>query len=329
MGQFDRLPRPEQYAIVGSVIAGLPYLLLGVVFVMVFAIASRHLPEGRVVIYGAFTATLLIALRFDFSWVNFVYIAAAVGIFIAEEVAPRNSQVGTEPETIHSAAYAILKRVGGPIALTILVYSGISSWRPPWGLSSLGTPVWIQGLVILVVLDFKQYWLHRGQHQFSIWWRFHRVHHYSKHMSAVAHGRTHLVELAVVQILSSFVIVSLLGIDHRAVLYGFILPGSLIAGLWSHANLDVPRRKSLWMYVIGNPNAHALHHTQVDDRRNYGEILLVWDVIFGTFKSPVTYRDQLRDYGVRGHVPTHSIVKEQLLVHGFESEPELRQTIAP
>jgi sterol desaturase/sphingolipid hydroxylase (fatty acid hydroxylase superfamily) len=89
--------------------------------------------------------------------------------------------------------------------------------------------------------------------------------------------------------------------------------------MWAHANIDFPRRRLPWLATfVTSPNAHALHHTKRDDRRNFGEILLVWDRLFGTYQCPVAARDQLGNYGVAGHVPSHSLWKEQLML---ENEP--------
>src|SRR5262249_52429800 len=158
-----------------------------------------------------------------------------------------------------------------------------------------------------------QYWIHRGQHAFYYWWRLHRIHHIAEHMSAVAHGRTHLLEFTFIQVLSKLLVVSLLGFDPIAVAVGFLGPELLISSLWSHANLDFPKRHIPLLNWIASPNSHALHHTKLYDRYNYSEILVVWDKLFGTYKDPIKDRADIRDFGVDGHAPSRSIIKEQLL----------------
>ena len=219
---------------------------------------------------------------------------------------------------LHSTIYALCKRACGPVAAVVLLNAGVGKLDHSLGLAET-VPLWGQALIALAVLDFKQYWIHRGQHRFGVWWKFHRVHHYAEHLNVLAHGRTHLLEFIVIQVCSTMLIVRLLGLSPEAVLYGYALPGLAFAAMWAHANIDFPRRRLPWLAtLVTSPNAHALHHTKRDDQRNFGEILLVWDRLFGTYQCPVTARDQLGDYGVAGHVPSHSVWREQLML---ESEP--------
>jgi sterol desaturase/sphingolipid hydroxylase (fatty acid hydroxylase superfamily) len=49
-------------------------------------------------------------------------------------------------------------------------------------------------LIYLVVMDFFDYWLHRGQHRFEWWWRLHALHHSQRQMTMWSDNRNHLLD---------------------------------------------------------------------------------------------------------------------------------------
>lgn len=49
-------------------------------------------------------------------------------------------------------------------------------------------------LLYLVVFDFVDYWLHRGQHHFEWWWRLHSLHHAQRQMTMWGDNRNHLLD---------------------------------------------------------------------------------------------------------------------------------------
>jgi sterol desaturase/sphingolipid hydroxylase (fatty acid hydroxylase superfamily) len=49
-------------------------------------------------------------------------------------------------------------------------------------------------LIYLVVMDFFDYWLHRGQHSFEWWWRLHALHHSQRQMTMWSDNRNHLLD---------------------------------------------------------------------------------------------------------------------------------------
>ncbi|EYC51046.1 fatty acid hydroxylase [Hylemonella gracilis str. Niagara R] len=49
-------------------------------------------------------------------------------------------------------------------------------------------------LLYLVVMDFFDYWLHRGQHRFEWWWRLHALHHSQRQMTMWSDNRNHLLD---------------------------------------------------------------------------------------------------------------------------------------
>lgn len=161
-------------------------------------------------------------------------------------------------------------------------------------------------LLYLVVIDFFNYWMHRGQHRLEWWWRLHSLHHAQRQMTMWSDNRNHLLD----DLLRDTLMVVL------AQCIG-IAPGQFVAVTaltqlsesFQHANLR------MWFGRVGerlwvSPRFHRLHHAigvgQVASAgHNFGVLLPWWDVLFGTANFQHRYdatgvRDQLeqgRDYG--------------------------------
>lgn len=166
-------------------------------------------------------------------------------------------------------------------------------------------------LIYLVAFDFLGYWIHRGQHQWGMWWRLHSLHHAQRQMTMWSDNRNHLLDDILVDTLL-VVAAQLIG----------VAPGQFIAIValtqlsesFQHANLR------LWFGRIGekiwvSPRFHRLHHSIGIGHEsagkgtlggyNFGVLLPWWDMMFGTANfeqryDPTGIRDQVeqgRDYG--------------------------------
>ncbi len=168
-------------------------------------------------------------------------------------------------------------------------------------------------LIYLVVFDFVNYLIHRGQHQFEWWWKLHALHHSQRQMSMWTDNRNHLLDSILVALILSAV----------AVLIG-VGPGQFVALTafgrlsenFQHANLRLsfgPLLERLWV----SPRFHRRHHSIGDGHEsfehgrvvlggcNFGVLLPVWDLVFRTADfqmrfDPTGVRDQVeqgRNYG--------------------------------
>jgi sterol desaturase/sphingolipid hydroxylase (fatty acid hydroxylase superfamily) len=154
---------------------------------------------------------------------------------------------------------------------------------------------WIaQFAVFLLVNDFGRYWLHRWYHEFHVLWRVHRVHHTIVHMDALSVFRHHVFEAFVKNGLL-FLPFRLLGVDDSVIIaYSAI---DVVKGFWHHANLRTyigPLN-----YVLNSPELHWWHHAREGrgQNSNFGSILSIWDLLFGTFYWP---REWPKEIGVDG-----------------------------
>ncbi len=190
-------------------------------------------------------------------------------------------------------------------------------WRrgifPSLGWSEDGVPLALQIAAATLLADFAVYWIHRAQHASSFYWRFHMPHHATRELSAVANHRTHIVELALVQITSRVVIFNVLGISATAAIASNVIAYT-IAGTVSHANLDFPDRRWRWLnYLVVTPNVHAIHHGLDRKPSNFSETFPIWDLLFGTFVAP---NEKTMRFGIDDESFTEKGVFEQHL-HGF------------
>ncbi|MGA9422535.1 MAG: sterol desaturase family protein [Rhodanobacteraceae bacterium] len=147
-----------------------------------------------------------------------------------------------------------------------------------------------------VVFDFTYYWMHRTQHAIPWWWALHSMHHSQRQMSCWTNDRgSYLDGFLQSMVLATVGIVMGVAPDQFALL-------NLISELvqnFSHANVRIGFGRRLERLLV-DPKFHRLHHMRVDVARpglhncNYGQVLSVWDVLFGT----ALYGEAARPTGV-------------------------------
>lgn len=134
----------------------------------------------------------------------------------------------------------------------------------------------------IVILDVAIYWQHRAFHHFPPLWRAHRVHHSDTGFDVSLGLRFHPFEI-LPSMAYKLAVVGLLGASPIAVLvYESMLLGS---SLITHADVALPMRLDRALrLVFVTPDWHRVHHSahRVETNGNYGNILSVWDRIFGS-----------------------------------------------
>ena len=162
----------------------------------------------------------------------------------------------------------------------------------------------ISFVIYLVVFDFVDYWIHRGQHGLNWWWSLHSLHHSQRQMTMWSDNRNHLLD----DLLRDTLLVL------AAQVIG-VAPGQFIAIVaftqlsesLQHANLRLwfgPVGERLWV----SPRFHRLHHAigighESSGRvtlggHNFGVLLPWWDSLFRT----ANYEQRYDPTGVRDQV---------------------------
>jgi len=160
--------------------------------------------------------------------------------------------------------------------IVALAYSEIVLFASVW---PHGAPLLLQILGMLVVAEFFRYWLHRALHEITPLWRLHAVHHASDKLYSVNVGRFHPLDKSL-QFLSDTLPFLLLGVSSEVFAGYFVIYA--INGFYQHSNADVRLGPLNW--VIAGPELHRWHHSAElsEAQSNYGNNLIIWDVVFGT-----------------------------------------------
>ncbi len=162
-------------------------------------------------------------------------------------------------------------------------------------------PVWVELLIAILVLDLiAQYGAHFLLHKVPTLWRLHIVHHSDKHVDATTGTRHHPIDFIFRETLA-LVAVIITGMPISFYFFYRIL--SVLFTYWTHANISLPLKldKALSTIIV-TPNMHKFHHhfelPWTDS--NYGNMLSIWDRIFGTFQygdvSKIQYGIDIADH---------------------------------
>ena len=243
--------------------------------------------KSRPVVLGVLVVSSLVpALVYKMSVMAIIQFAGFLLVSALERFTPRNRYEFTGEDNQRAATYNLLRH-----AVHIAFLSGLVRTLhlrfPGLALDARGVPVWVQGIGLLVAWDCKEYVIHWASHRFDCLWRFHKVHHSSLEITALAWARVSFGE-DVFRMATSVVMIGLLGIGPAAVAgYGGII--TLLSSIVGHANLDVPKAgtRPFWAYLIMSPAFHGYHHVE-GYRGNYALLSPIWDVMFGTFELPAT-----------------------------------------
>ena len=145
-----------------------------------------------------------------------------------------------------------------------------------------GLALWLQIIVVLLLVELGKYWSHRLHHGLMPLWWLHAMHHSSERLYFLNGLRFHPINY-VLSFAMAVLPVMLMGVSPEAIL-GYLAISQPVV-LLQHANIDL--RHGWLNRVFSTPEAHRWHHsTQSGEaNRNYGNAFLIWDHVFGTFKS--------------------------------------------
>jgi sterol desaturase/sphingolipid hydroxylase (fatty acid hydroxylase superfamily) len=188
--------------------------------------------------------------------------------------------------------------VGLSMGMTMLGGPSFGIWPHHW-------PLALQVVLGLIVLEFALYWAHRIAHEYMPIWYFHAVHHSVEKLTVINSGRFHFID-AVKSVLPGIALLVVLGAP-MGVLTWLSALGAYI-GILTHCNIAM--RFGVLSLVFNTPELHRWHHSKDlrEGNKNYGESLMVWDWVFGTWFNanrrppadigipeamPVRFRDQI------------------------------------
>jgi len=185
----------------------------------------------------------------------------------------------------------VLWVVAALAAQCLPAYAGVLSGLPAWAMVGL----------FLLGDDLTQYAWHRASHT-PLLWPLHRAHHSAPHMGVRVVYRNNFFYYAMMPGLWISALLVYLGLG--AVFPWYVLAKLLVIfGAHSELRWDRVLYRHRWLHplawvverTISTPATHFAHHAITQDdgighyKGNYGNLLFVWDVLFGTARITRQY----------------------------------------
>ncbi|NTI62397.1 sterol desaturase family protein [Agrobacterium rhizogenes] len=238
-------------------------------------------------------------------WFNVTYFSIVAIIALFERLMPyEETWLESDGETFNNIAHTLLSKGGVQIAAAIgtsfpmavatvaqpFLSHKANIWPEQW-------PMALQVVLGLLIAEFGLYLAHRLAHEYLSLWRFHALHHSVERLWVINTGRFHIID-SLFKIALGQIPLYLLG----APLPVFLWIGAVTAfiGLLTHCNIDVRTGPLDW--ILSTPRLHRWHHSKLlaEGNTNYGENLVIWDQILGTYYNPP--RPSSTDIGITGKV---------------------------
>ena len=162
-------------------------------------------------------------------------------------------------------------------------------------------PMWVVWVLTFIVIDFVYYWYHRCSHRIRFLWAVHMNHHSSEEMNYVVSLRQ--AWFGPISKIPFFIFMPLVGFDPLITLVAGV--ASTLWGVLGHTQWI--NKLGLLEYIFVTPSSHRVHHGNNECYldKNYGNLLIIWDRIFGTFAE----EKEKVEYGIRENVKTFNPLK--------------------
>lgn len=156
-------------------------------------------------------------------------------------------------------------------------------------------------LALFLGVELCYYWFHRASHRIRWLWATHSVHHSATRFNlsaAIRLGWTGQLTGAFV----FFMPLAWLGFHPLAIALTMLV--GLLYQFFLHTSLKVHLGPLEW--VLNTPRHHRVHHASNEGclDRNYGQMLIVWDRLFGTFAEAP--QDEPLRFGLKGREPSNN-----------------------
>jgi sterol desaturase/sphingolipid hydroxylase (fatty acid hydroxylase superfamily) len=182
-------------------------------------------------------------------------------------------------DTISSLSSGITNVIKDVLGLSIVIISY------GWLVSHLAI-FHFESTILLYVLafigiDFAGYWVHRWSHEINLFWNRHVIHHSSEEYNLSCALRQSVSEIFAI-FTFTYIPMAILGVPTQVI--AVVAPMQLFAQFWYHTRLI--GNMGLLEHILVTPSHHRVHHAinPVYMDRNYSQIFIIWDKIFGTFQ---------------------------------------------
>jgi sterol desaturase/sphingolipid hydroxylase (fatty acid hydroxylase superfamily) len=206
--------------------------------------------------------------------------------------------------TIELVSLVTLPTLIQPGIFLAVIY-GMQALLPQWENLFIASGFWWHILAFLLLDDLTQYLWHRLSHVNRTMWKLHRPHHVVEEMGVLVTYRNAVLYYALMPGIWLSAMLVYLGMGHA---YLFYLPVKLTVILLAHSETKWDRvlyryrvlHPLAWVVerIISTPSTHFAHHGLTADdgishpNGNYGNLLFLWDVLFGTAKITRKYPER-------------------------------------
>ena len=149
-------------------------------------------------------------------------------------------------------------------------------------------PLWVMWVLTFIFIDLIFYIYHRLSHRVRFLWAVHMSHHSSEEMNfAVSFRQAWFGPISKVPF---FMLMPILGFDPTIIAVAGVI--STLWGIVGHT--QIINKLGPLEHVFNTPSHHRVHHGANPEYidKNYGNLLIIWDKMFGTFEpeqKPVTF----------------------------------------
>jgi sterol desaturase/sphingolipid hydroxylase (fatty acid hydroxylase superfamily) len=162
-------------------------------------------------------------------------------------------------------------------------------------------PLWLFWILTFVVIDLVFYIYHRMSHRIRFLWAIHLSHHSSEEMNFAVSFRQ--AWFGPVSKIPFFMLLPMLGFDPT-----IIAAAGVISTLWGIVgHTQIIGKLGFIEWFFNTPSHHRVHHgsnKQYIDK-NYGNLLIIWDRMFGTFEP----EEEPVKFGLVNNVKTYNPAK--------------------
>ena len=162
-------------------------------------------------------------------------------------------------------------------------------------------PIWALWIITFISIDLVFYVYHRMSHRIRFLWAIHLSHHSSEEMNFAVSFRQ--AWFGPISKIPFFMVLPLLGFDPTIIAVAGVI--STLWGIVGHTQVIGKLGPLEW--IFNTPSHHRVHHGSnkkyID--KNYGNLLIIWDRLFGTFEP----EDEEVKFGLVNNVNTFNPVK--------------------
>ena len=140
---------------------------------------------------------------------------------------------------------------------------------------------WWVWVILLFATDFVWYWYHRLGHEINLFWGAHIVHHHSEDFNYTVSARITTLQAVVRNLF--WCVLPFIGFHPAMVIAILVVHGTY--SFFTHTQVI---GKLGWLeHIFITPSHHGVHHASQEKylNKNYGDIFIFWDKLFGTFQS--------------------------------------------